>query len=85
MNYDKTIAFSLSGQPSPSWCTILSTADIGQWHDRTSDDSLKCLGYTMIHSHSQRQIFLSDLVARLKRSCDMHKCRNLFVRGRSTV
>ncbi|ORE02370.1 hypothetical protein BCV72DRAFT_338757 [Rhizopus microsporus var. microsporus] len=85
MNYDKTIAFSLSGQPSPSWRTIIFTAHISQWHGRTSDEPLKYLGYPIIYSHSQRQIFLSDVVARLKRSCDTHKCRNLSVRGRATV
>ncbi|KAG1444642.1 hypothetical protein G6F57_017767 [Rhizopus arrhizus] len=42
MNYDKTIAFSLSGQAFPSWRTILSTANIGQWHGRTSDEHLNC-------------------------------------------
>ncbi|PHZ13518.1 uncharacterized protein RHIMIDRAFT_236576 [Rhizopus microsporus ATCC 52813] len=64
---------------------IISTADISQWHGRTSDEPLKYLGYPIIHSHSQRQIFLSNLVARLKRSCYMHKCRNLSVRGCATV
>ena len=85
MNYDKTIAFSISGTPHPHWLPALASHGITQWHDRYSDEPLTYLGYPLMHSTAHHHSFQSRLIAKVTQACDIHKQRNLSIRGRATV
>ncbi|KAG1229190.1 hypothetical protein G6F35_002156 [Rhizopus arrhizus] len=85
MNYDKTIAFSISGIPHPHWLSALASHGITQWHDRCSGEPLTYLGYPLMLSTAHHRLFQDRLIAKITRACDIHKLRNLSVRGRATV
>ncbi|KAG1050390.1 hypothetical protein G6F43_007335 [Rhizopus delemar] len=82
MNFDKTVAFSISGIPPPRWLPALASYSITKWHDRCSDEPLT---YPLIQSTAHRRLFQDRLIANITRACDIHKQRNLSVRGRATV
>ncbi|KAG1050344.1 hypothetical protein G6F43_007375 [Rhizopus delemar] len=50
MNFDKTIAFSVSGLPHPHWPPVLAAHGITKWHGRRSIEPLTYLGYPLVHS-----------------------------------
>ncbi|KAG1137091.1 hypothetical protein G6F38_011567 [Rhizopus arrhizus] len=54
-------------------------------YDRRSPESLTYLGYPLAQSTGQRQFYQDQLIAKVSRACDIHKQRNLSVRGRATV
>ncbi|KAG1487848.1 hypothetical protein G6F54_012411 [Rhizopus delemar] len=85
MNFDKTVAFSISGIPHPHWLPALASYGITKWHDRCSDEPLTYLGYPLMQSTAHRRLFQGRLIAKITRACDIHKQRNLSVRGRATV
>ncbi|KAG1050304.1 hypothetical protein G6F43_007413 [Rhizopus delemar] len=85
MNYDKTVAFSVSGIPHPHWLSALASYGITRWHDRRSAEPLIYLGYPLIHSNAHHNWFQSYLIAKISRACDIHNQRNLSIRGRATV
>ena len=85
MNFDKTVAFSVSGLPHPHWLPALASHGITKWHDRRSPEPLTYLGYPLAQSTGQRQLYQDQLIAKVSRACDIHKQRNLSVRGRATV
>ncbi|KAG1558904.1 hypothetical protein G6F49_004084 [Rhizopus delemar] len=85
MNYDKTVAFSVSGVPHPHWLPALAPYGITQWHDRRSAEPLIYLGYPLMHSNAHHNWFQSHLIAKISWACDIHKQRNLSIRGRATV
>ncbi|EIE88878.1 hypothetical protein RO3G_13589 [Rhizopus delemar RA 99-880] len=85
MNFDKTIAFSISGIPHLHWLPALASYGITKWHDRYSDEPLTYFGYPLMQSTAHRRLFQDRLIAKITRACDIHKQRNLSVRGRATV
>lgn len=85
MNFDKTIAFSVSGLPHPHWPSVLATHDITKWYNRRSIEPLTYLGYSLVHSTTQHQFFQDQMINKIARACDIHKQRNLSFRGRATV
>ncbi|KAG0762198.1 hypothetical protein G6F62_002864 [Rhizopus arrhizus] len=84
MNFDKTIAFSVSGLPHPHWPSVLATHDITKWYNRRSIEPLTYLGYSLVHSTTQHQFFQDQMINKIARACDIHKQRNLSFRGRAT-
>ncbi|KAG1493481.1 hypothetical protein G6F47_012877 [Rhizopus delemar] len=85
MNYDKTVAFSVSGIPHPHWLPTLAFYGITQWHNRLSVESLIYLGYPLMHSNAHHNWFQSHLIAKISRACDIHKQCDLSIQGRATV
>ncbi|KAG1584451.1 hypothetical protein G6F48_007876 [Rhizopus delemar] len=85
MNFDKTVAFSISGIPHLHWLPALASYGITKWHDRCSDEPLTYLGYPLMQSTVHRRLFQGRLIAKITRACDIYKQRNLSVRGRATV
>ncbi|KAK4521393.1 uncharacterized protein ATC70_012008 [Mucor velutinosus] len=85
LNYRKTIAISLSGQPQPDWREFLATHQIHQMHDRTSPDPVTYLGYPICSSLSQRNLAFQQLYNNIQQCIHIHSQRNLSIRGRATV
>ncbi|KAG0777450.1 hypothetical protein G6F22_011865 [Rhizopus arrhizus] len=85
MNYDKTVAFSVSGRAHPHWLPALHEHGITKWHDRNDSEPLIYLGYPLATSSSQKKVFQDRLITKIKHACDIHKQRQLSVRGRATV
>ncbi|KAG1536548.1 hypothetical protein G6F46_013754 [Rhizopus delemar] len=85
MNYDKTVAFSVSGRPHPHWLPALQEHGITKWHVRNDSEPLIYLGYPLATSSSQKKVFQDRLITKIKHACDIHKQRLLSVRGRATV
>ncbi|KAG1056999.1 hypothetical protein G6F43_001131 [Rhizopus delemar] len=85
MNFDKTVAFSIFGIPHLHWLPALASYGITKWHDRYSDEPLTYFGYPLMQSTAHRRLFQDRLIAKITRACDIHKQRNLSVRGRATV
>jgi len=85
LNFSKTEAFSLSGNPLPEWQNFLRSVDISSWHDRTSPSPLRYLGYPLCSSVTQRNIAFSRVADSIRQSCFMHSQRQLSIRGRATV
>ncbi|EIE86810.1 hypothetical protein RO3G_11521 [Rhizopus delemar RA 99-880] len=85
MNYDKTVAFSVSGRPHPHWLPALQEHGITKWHDRNDSEPLIYLGYPLATSSAQKKVFQDRLITKIKNACDIHKQRLLSVRGRATV
>ncbi|EIE80084.1 hypothetical protein G6F46_012466 [Rhizopus delemar] len=81
MNFDKTIAFSVSGLPHPHWPPVLAAHEITKWHDRRTIEPLTYLGYPLARSTTQRQFFQDQMITKIARACDIHKQRNLSFRG----
>lgn len=88
VNYHKTVALSLSGHRRSfiaDWATSLSTCHITQWHDSSSVGSVVYLGCPLYTTPTQRDFFLSSLLDKIKRVCEIHQSRQLSIRGRATV
>lgn len=85
LNYHKTQAFSLSGNPIPVWQAFLLSQDIPSWHDRSSVSPLTYLGYPICSSITQRNVAYSQLYNKIKSACLIHSQRSLSIRGRATV
>ncbi|OBZ80695.1 Transposon TX1 uncharacterized protein, partial [Choanephora cucurbitarum] len=54
-NIDKTEAISLNGDALPEWQALLRSHSIYSWHDRSSDTSLRYLGFPVISHIRQRR------------------------------
>ncbi|CEG83559.1 hypothetical protein RMATCC62417_17460 [Rhizopus microsporus] len=50
MNYNKTVAFPVSGACHTEWLTILQSYGVTQWHNFTSSEPLTYLGYPLLQS-----------------------------------
>ncbi|KAG1045890.1 hypothetical protein G6F43_011211 [Rhizopus delemar] len=85
MNYDEIVASSVSGIPHPHCLPALASYGITQWHDRRSVKPLIYLGYPLMHSNTHHNWLQSHLIAKISRACDIHKQRNLSIRGRATA
>ncbi|KAG1039975.1 hypothetical protein G6F43_012394 [Rhizopus delemar] len=85
LNYNKTQAFSLSGQPQSTWQEFLAAHNILSWHDNLSTAPLIYLGYPVYSSIPQRNHFVDQLINKIHLSCQIHSQRNLSIRGRVTV
>ncbi|KAG0870908.1 hypothetical protein G6F15_011532 [Rhizopus arrhizus] len=85
LNFNKTQAFSLSGDPLSSWQQFLISHNMTSWHDRLSTHSLIYLGYPVYSSTAQRTLYVNQLTNKIALSCQIHSQRNLSIRGRVTV
>lgn len=90
VNYHKkTEAISLSGSPmiyGPIWrCSALLQHNITVWHDARSPAPIRYLGFPLYSSITQRNVFLEQLLEKVRQGCLIHQQRGLSVRGRSTV
>ncbi|KAG1447912.1 hypothetical protein G6F55_010897 [Rhizopus delemar] len=65
MNYDETVAFSVSGRPHPHWLPALQSYGISKWHDRNDPVPLTHLDYPLIFSASQGIFFKNALFKQL--------------------
>ena len=68
-----------------NWAFPLTEGHITQWHDSSSAGPIIYLGYPLFISSHQRDFFLSSLLEKISAACDIHKGRQLSVRGRVTV
>ncbi|KAG1050125.1 hypothetical protein G6F43_007574 [Rhizopus delemar] len=84
-DFAETVAFSISGIPHLHWLPALASYGITKWHDRCSDEPLTYLRSPLMQSTAHRRLFQNRLIAKITRACDIHKQRNLSVRGRATV
>ncbi|OBZ80171.1 hypothetical protein A0J61_11780, partial [Choanephora cucurbitarum] len=85
LNFHKTEAISLSGQPLPQWQQPLQSRNIFSWHDRHSPFPFIHLGFPIIFSLKQCSIAFEKLETTFSSACNIHSQRNLSVRGRATV
>jgi hypothetical protein len=85
VNLAKTEAILLSGKLSVSWHQLLLQHDTTKWHDRTSAQSLRYLGFPIISSIGQRRSTEAQLLANARTQCDIYAQRNLSLRGRVTI
>ena len=88
VNYHKTQAVSLSGQQGlflSAWSSTLTDSQINQWHDARSHTPVRYLGYPLFSSVRQRDLFLNEMLEKIRQACQIHACRGLSVRGRVTV
>ncbi|KAG1594933.1 hypothetical protein G6F47_008653 [Rhizopus delemar] len=85
LNFNKTQAFSLYGDPLPNWQQFLVSHNINSWHDRLSTHSLIYLGYPVYSSTAQRTLYVNQLTNKIALSCQVHSQRNLSIRSRVTV
>ncbi|KAG1112999.1 hypothetical protein G6F40_006210 [Rhizopus arrhizus] len=85
LNYNKTQAFSLSGDPHPQWQAFLAEHNITLWHDRNSPSHLTYLGFAICSGTSQRSHFANLLTQKIQHACFVHSQRQLSVRGKATV
>lgn len=85
LNYNKTIAISLSGKPQPIWQQFLANNQITTWHDRTDPNPITYLGYPICSSITQRNNAYQQLITKIRLSAFTHSQRNLSIRGRATV
>ena len=88
VNYHKTVALSLSGSRrsfTTHWVTSLTACHITQWHDSSSVGPVVYLGYPLYTTPIQRDFFLSSLLEKIKKACDIHRSRQFSVRGRATI
>lgn len=79
------MAFALNGRPTDQWVQHLSLHGISQWHSRSSVQALNYLDFPIHFSLAQRDHFINGLIHRVAQSCHIHKQRQLFIRGRTTV
>ncbi|KAJ8654752.1 hypothetical protein O0I10_009643 [Lichtheimia ornata] len=84
VNLSKTILMSLSGTAHTDWQPIAQTYG-AQWHDATSTDAVRYLGYPLYHTANQLASFLDSLKLKLLRHANILKERRLSLRGASTV
>lgn len=84
VNLNKTVVFPLSGEPNPSWQTMLATMNTS-WHDRTAPNALTYLGYPLYHHDRQLDAFLHSIYTNLDTHVQVLKQRTLSVLGRATV
>ncbi|KAG0930594.1 hypothetical protein G6F32_011943 [Rhizopus arrhizus] len=82
VNLFKTEAISLNGNSSPSWQQLLSEHQITKWHDHSSAQPLRYLGFPVISSITQRRYFETQLIQTIKTQCGIYSQRNLSLRGR---
>ncbi|KAK4515528.1 uncharacterized protein ATC70_010478 [Mucor velutinosus] len=85
LNYHKTVATSLSGNPSATWQALLATYGINAWHDRTSATPLIYLGYPICSSITQRNVAFQKLYDSIRNAIALHSQRNISIRGRATI
>jgi exonuclease III len=85
LNYTKTQALSLSGQPHPHWRSFLQEQGITAWHDSQASQPLIYLGYAICSSANQRASYATSIISMLRSYCLMHSQRSLTYRGRVTV
>ncbi|KAG0803765.1 hypothetical protein G6F20_013235 [Rhizopus arrhizus] len=85
LNFNKTQAFSLSGDPLSNWQQFLISHNITSWHDCLSTHSSIYLGYPVYSSTAQRTLYVNQLTNKIALSCQIHSQRNLSIRGRVTV
>ncbi|ORE03776.1 hypothetical protein BCV72DRAFT_212631, partial [Rhizopus microsporus var. microsporus] len=85
MNYNKTVAFPVSGSSHTEWPTLLQSYGVTQWHDSTSSEPLTYLGYPLLQSPRQRNSFQQRIVEKVSSACNIFKQRSLSIRGRATV
>ncbi|KAG0928469.1 hypothetical protein G6F30_012350 [Rhizopus arrhizus] len=69
LNYNKTQAFSLSGDPHPQWQAFLAEHNITLRHDRNSPSHLTYLGFAICSSTSQRSHFANLPTQKIQHAC----------------
>jgi hypothetical protein len=85
INIDKTEAIFLNGRSTDEWINFLALHNITSWHDRHSSNPLRYLGFPVISSPAQRQIFENKLLNQVKHRCALLSQYKLPLRGRVTV
>ncbi|KAG0789707.1 hypothetical protein G6F16_008397 [Rhizopus arrhizus] len=75
-----TEAISLNGNSSPSWQQLLSEHQVMKWHDHSSAQPLRYLGFPVISSITQRRYFETQLIQTIKTQCGIYSQRNLSLR-----
>ena len=85
INIGKTVAFSLSGNPSEPWQFLLQDNGISAWHDRNATQALVYLGFPLTSHIRQRDAFCEQLLEKVKTMCHIHSQRSLSILGRATV
>ncbi|OBZ81605.1 Transposon TX1 uncharacterized protein [Choanephora cucurbitarum] len=83
-NISKTTVVSLNGAPSPEWSDLCHSVGFA-WHDATSTDAVKLLGYSLYSSDVQLTRFLSRIRSKLFGHIHHIRLRGLSVRGLSVV
>ena len=84
-NQDKTEAFSLSGEKSVEWLSLLTEQSISTYYHKHSSTSFRYLGYHLVYTIQQRQQLEETLIAQIQKLVNFYSQRNLSVRGRATI
>ncbi|KAI8380077.1 hypothetical protein BD560DRAFT_317772, partial [Blakeslea trispora] len=78
INFHKVRAFSLSGrQIDEYWLSSLQSIQISKVWTTHDPSPLIYLGFPLIQSKAQRDLFLAEFLLCLKRDADLHSCRSL--------
>jgi hypothetical protein len=86
INYNKVEAVSLSGQNTwPYWRARLTDMNITKFTSNLDQNPVIYLGFPLLQSVQQREVFIGSLVANLRTSVKLHSVRNLSVVGKATV
>ncbi|GAN02111.1 hypothetical protein MAM1_0017c01551 [Mucor ambiguus] len=67
------------------WRPALLRYNITSWHDARSPSPVRYLGFPLYTSITQRQVFLEQLLEKVRQGCLIHQQRGLSVGGWSTV
>ncbi|CEP20204.1 hypothetical protein [Parasitella parasitica] len=68
-----------------TWRSASLQHNITAWHDARSPTSVRYLGFPLYIYIAQRNVFLEQLLDKVRQGCLIHQQRGLSVRGRSTV
>ncbi|CAO3611948.1 unnamed protein product [Mucor hiemalis] len=84
VNLNKTVLVSLSGVAHPEWVSIASRAGL-EWHDSSSADAVRYLGYPLYSSDAQLNQFLDAIKVKVMRHANILSGRHLSIRGAGLV
>lgn len=86
INYNKVEAVSLSGQNTwPYWRARLTDMHITKFTSNLDANPMIYLGFPLLQSVQQREVFMSGLKDNLRTAVQIHSVRNLSVVGKATV
>ncbi|KAK4518914.1 uncharacterized protein ATC70_009140 [Mucor velutinosus] len=86
INYNKVEAISLSGQNTWSyWQARLSEMNITKFTSNKDSNPVIYLGFPLLQSVQQREVFIGGLVDNLRTATKIHSVRSLSVVGKATV
>ncbi|CAO0789273.1 unnamed protein product [Mucor circinelloides] len=86
INYNKVEAISLSGRNTWSyWRARLTDMNITKFTTNVDTNPMIYLGFPLIQSYQQREVFLGGLLNDLRTYVKIHSQRNLSVVGKATV